>query len=151
MSLKWDLDLLGGANQRNSTMSKIAFGSFVSKAGKEYRTLEIAELLKAVGLAEQVDIGFGVSADKKSLILWEPRAEVKEAKAKGIMGKPLSKMAEKPVTEGVAENPLNDRLATIEKALAMLISQNIAPSHAENARQTQAPVGTTIIRKRKAA
>lgn len=132
-------------------MSKIAFGSFVSKAGKEFRTLEIADLLKAVGLAEQVEIGFGVSADKKTLILWEPRVEVKEAKAKGIMGKPLSKMTEKHVDNGAAENPLNDRLATIEKALAMLISQNITPSHAENAKQTQAPVGTVITRKRKAA
>lgn len=99
-------------------MSKIAFGSFVSKAGKEYRTLEIADLLKAVGLAEQVDIGFGVSADKKSLILWEPRAEVKEAKAKGIMGKPLSKLAEKPIKDGAADNGENKDIAALKADVA---------------------------------
>lgn len=134
----------------NMNMSKIEFGSFVSKAGKEYRTLEIADLLRAVGLAGQVEVGYGISADKKSLILWEPRAEVKEAKAKGIMGKPLSKMAEKPVIDGAPNDGLAERLATIEKALAMLITHNSPASHAKSA-EREAPVGTTITRKRKAA
>ncbi len=141
-------------------MSKIEFGSFVSKAGKEYRTLEIADLLRAVGLAGQVDVGYGISADKKSLILWEPRAEVKEAKAKGIMGKPLSKMAEKPINDGAEEKVSDADLSSLKAELAILskaVSMLMKPEHISNIiKQStpivrEAPVGTTITRKRKVA
>lgn len=141
-------------------MSKIEFGSFVSKAGKEYRTLDIADLLRAVGLAGQVEVGYGISADKKSLILWEPRVEIKEAKAKGIMGKPLSKMANQPVNEGAEEKVSNSDLSSLKAELAILtkaVSMLMKPEHISdligqtNPVAREAPVGTTITRKRKAA
>lgn len=46
-----------------------------------------------------------------------------------------SAKAEKPSTQGAVDTGLGDRLATIEKALAMLLTQNTTASHAPIAKQ----------------
>jgi len=56
---------------------------------------------------------------------------VQEAPAQ-IMAKPLSKLAE-PANNGAQDTGLAEKLATIEKALAMLLTQGSAPSHAPSA------------------
>jgi hypothetical protein len=58
---------------------------------------------------------------------------VQEAPAQ-IMAKPLSKLA-KPASEGGADSGLAEKLATIEKALAMLLTQGLTPSHAPSAKR----------------
>lgn len=63
------------------------------------------------------------------------------AKLKGLgMGAGFVKVkaegaAEKPSTQGAVDTGLGDRLATIEKALAMLLTQNATTSHAPIAKQ----------------
>jgi len=56
---------------------------------------------------------------------------IQEAPAQ-IMAKPLSRLAE-PANNGVQDTGLAEKLATIEKALAMLLTQGSAPSHASSA------------------
>ena len=64
-----------------------------------------------------------------------------------IMAKPLSKLAA-PSSAGGADNGLAEKLATIEKALAMLLTQGSASSHAPSA---TLPAPQTKTTKRKAA
>ena len=64
-----------------------------------------------------------------------------------IMAKPLSKIAA-PSSAGGADNGLAEKLATIEKALAMLLTQGSASSHAPSA---TLPAPQTKTTKRKAA
>ena len=64
-----------------------------------------------------------------------------------IMAKPLSKIAA-PSSAGGADNGLAEKLATIEKALAMLLTQGSASSHALGATLPAPQAKTT---KRKAA
>jgi hypothetical protein len=71
---------------------------------------------------------------------------VQEAPAQ-IMSKPLSKLAA-PSSVGGADNGLAEKLATIEKALAMLLTQGSATSHAPSA---TLPAPQTKTSKRKAA
>jgi len=56
---------------------------------------------------------------------------IQEAPAQ-IMAKPLSKLAE-PANSGAQDTGLAEKLATIEKALAMLLTQGSATSHAPSA------------------
>ena len=51
-----------------------------------------------------------------------------------IMAKPLAKLAA-PSSAGGADNGLAEKLATIEKALAMLLTQGSASSHAPSAKR----------------
>ena len=71
---------------------------------------------------------------------------VQEAPAQ-IMAKPLSKLAA-PSSAGGTDNGLAEKLATIEKALAMLLTQGSAASHAPSA---TLPAPQTKTSKRKAA
>ena len=71
---------------------------------------------------------------------------VTEAPAQ-IMAKPLTTLG-KPNTSGAQDNGLAETLATIEKALAMLLTQGSASSHAPSA---TLPAPQTKTTKRKAA
>ena len=64
-----------------------------------------------------------------------------------IMTKPLAKLAA-PSNAGATDNGLAEKLATIEKALAMLLTQGSTASHAPNA---TLPAPQTKTPKRKAA
>jgi len=71
---------------------------------------------------------------------WSSRAKDYRGLGVGFLiekpeAKAPSAKAEKPSNGGAPEAGLGDRLATIEKALAMLLSQNTTTSHASTAKQ----------------
>ncbi len=128
-------------------MSKIVLKPYVSKSGKIIPSVSIDALLEMAGI--EAPEGYAVPQGGKVILVWEPKAEAVQAKRNGIMGKPLAKLA-KPNNEGASNDGLAEKLATIEKALAMLLTHNTPSSHAKSA-EREAPVGTTITRKRKTA
>lgn len=133
-------------------MTKITLKPYVAKSGKIIPSVSIDALLAFAGI--EAPAGYAVPQNGNVILIWEPKEEMAQAKAKGIMSKPLAKLAEKPSQEGASNDGLAERLATIEKALAMLVTHNKPPSHAltaEHAILREAPVGTTITRKRKVA
>lgn len=135
-------------------MSKIVLKPYVSKSGKIIPSVSIDALLEMAGI--EAPDGYAVPQGGKVILVWEPKAETVQAKRNGIMGKPLAKLA-KPDSAGASNDGLAEKLATIEKALAMLLTHNTPSSHAksamtvEHAIHREAPVGTTITRKRKTA
>jgi len=128
-------------------MSKIVLKPYVSKSGKIIPSVSIDALLEMAGI--EAPDGYAVPQGGKVILVWEPKAETVQAKAKGIMGKPLAKLA-KPDSVGDSNDGLAEKLATIEKALAISLTHNTPSSHAKSA-EREAPVGTTITRKRKVA
>lgn len=97
-------------------MSKIAIHTYTAQSGREFRSLKMEDVFKMLGMPEQAQIGCGLTPDGKTLLLWEPRA-AKEAKAKGIMGKPLAKLAQ-PAKEGAADNGENKDIAALKADVA---------------------------------
>jgi hypothetical protein len=84
---------------------------------------------------------------------WSARAKDYRGLGVGFMveKKPQAEPAKaaKPVSGGAAQSALEEKLAKLESALAMLLAQTAGTSHAPDAKP--APVGTTITRKKKAA
>lgn len=127
-------------------MSKIVLKPYVSKSGKIIPSVSIDALLEMAGI--EAPDGYAVPQGGKVILVWEPKAETVQAKAKGIMGKPLAKLA-KPNNDGALKDidhdlhVVKEEIAILTKAVTALLNQQTPAK--------EAPVGTTIIRKRKTA
>lgn len=157
MSAKAGSGLSGGANHRTSTMSKIVLKPYVSKSGKIIPSVSIDALLEMAGI--EAPDGYAVPQGGKVILVWEPKAEAAQAKRNGIMGKPLAKLA-KPDNGGAEEKVSDADLSGLKAELAILtkaVSMLMKPEHISdligqtNPIAREAPVGTTITRKRKTA
>lgn len=140
VSAKAGPDPIRGANKGNRAMTKINlsidsndFEITVSETG--WANFNLGPIVGAVITEIAKAKGYHIPAKG---LRWSSRAKDYRGLGVGFLvekpeAKAPSAKAEKPSNGGAADPGLGDRLATIEKALAMLLSQG---SHAPSAKQT---------------
>ena len=138
----------------------IKINTYVSKAGKEFRSLSVADIFAALGMPEQAAAGCGLTPDGKTLLLWEPKAP-KQDKAPHIakeMQAAITAWVEHIKSgagklEDIQDKTLRDSVSRLMKPAPIQmppVKQTIQMPPARQVNET-GPVGVTITRRKKVA